>query len=237
MKRVLIVDTGRPPRRVVSRWGPFPTWFERLLLPRVGVEVADATAPLPSASGFDGVLLTGSPASVTAETPWMLSLAHWSLAAARDRPVLGVCFGHQLLGRALGARVEPNPRGPECGVRTVTLTGAGQADPLFDGLPASFLAPEFHEDHVSRLPPGAILLAHGAATPVEAFAAGEGLRSVQFHPEFDPGRGRSMTEAGRSWLDAKRPGTCSAALATIRPTPLAERVLGNWLTHFVGAGG
>jgi len=58
----------------------------------------------------------------------------------RDRPVLGVCFGHQLLGWALGDVVERNPAGPECGVRTVTLTAAGVADPLFAGLPPSFLS-------------------------------------------------------------------------------------------------
>lgn len=233
VKRILMVRTGRPPAAVASRFGDFGAWFERLLAPRVAVVVADATAPLPLASRFDGILLTGSLASVTERSPWMVALGHWSLAAAASRPVLGVCFGHQLLGWALGARVERNPRGPEVGTRTVTLTGAGRADPIFAGLPPSFLAPEAHEDHVSRVPPGALLLASSSGTPVEAFAVGATIRAVQFHPEFDVPRARAVVTADGPMLVRAGPGACAFAHGTVRPTPDAERVLDNWLTHFV----
>jgi GMP synthase (glutamine-hydrolysing) len=235
VKRILVVRTGRPSAAVASRFGDFGAWFERLLAPSAAVEQADATAPLPLASRFDGILLTGSLASVTERAPWMTALGHWSLAAASARPVLGVCFGHQLLAWALGARVERNPRGPEVGSRTVTLTAAGIADPLFTGLPRSFLAPEAHEDHVARVPPGARLLASGPRTPVEAFAAGETIRAVQFHPEFDPPRSRAIVTADRAMLARSGPGGCSVAQGSVRPTPAAERVLENWLTRFVGA--
>ena len=234
-KRILLLRTGRPSPAVALRFGGFDDWFGRSLSRRAAIEVADATAPLPSPSGFDGVLLTGSLASVTEHAPWMHSLAHWALSAARDRPLLSVCFGHQLLGWALGGCVERNPSGPECGARTVELTAAGLADPLFSGLPSRFLAPEAHEDHVRAAPPGARLLARSARTPVEAFAAGEHLRAVQFHPEFDAARGHATVTASRAMLDSARPGGCSAAHATVRETPLAARVLENWLTGFVGA--
>jgi GMP synthase (glutamine-hydrolysing) len=234
-KRILIVRTGRPSEPVARRFGGFEDWFGRLVSPRVDVEVADAAAPLPAFSPFDGILLTGSLASVTERAPWMHALAHWSLAAARARPLLGVCFGHQLLGWALGGRVERNPSGPECGTRTVTLTAAGRADPLFDGLPPRFLAPEAHEDHVRAAPPGARLLATGARTPVEAFAWGDTLRAVQFHPEFDEGRSHATVSASRAMLNLARPGGCSIAHGTIRATPVAAQVLDNWLTGFVGA--
>jgi GMP synthase (glutamine-hydrolysing) len=234
-KRILVVRTGRPSELVALRFGGFDAWFHRLFAPRTEVEVADAAAPLPAPARFDGILLTGSLASVTERAPWMQALAHWSLAAARERPVLGVCFGHQLLGWALGGRVERNPRGPDAGSRAVTLTALGAADPLFSGLPATFLAPEAHEDHVAAVPPGARLLASSARTPVEAFAAGDHLRAVQFHPEFDVARSRATVTASRRMLSTARPGGCSSALATVRPTPLAERVLSNWLEAYVGA--
>jgi GMP synthase (glutamine-hydrolysing) len=234
-KRILIVRTGRPSEPVARRFGGFEAWFGRIVSSRVDVEVADAAAPLPGFFPFDGILLTGSLASVTERAPWMQSLAHWSLAAARERPVLGVCFGHQLLGWALGGRVERNPAGPECGSRTVTLTAAGRADALFDGLPPRFLAPEAHEDHVRAAPPGARLLADSARTPVEAFAWGDTLRAVQFHPEFDEGRSHATATASRAMLNLARPGGCSIAHGTIRATPIAARVLDNWLTRFVGA--
>ncbi len=232
--RVLVLRTGRPTAPVTARLGAFDAWFERLLLPRVAVDVADATAPLPPAARFDGIVLTGSLASVTERAPWMTALAHWSLSAAARRPVLGVCFGHQLLGWALGARVERNPRGPDCGARAVTLTALGADDPLFRGLPGTFLAPEAHEDHVAAVPPGARLLARSDHTPVEAFAAGGTIRAVQFHPEFDAARSAAIAAAGRVMLNAARPGGASLALGAVRPTPLAERVLANWLDGFVG---
>lgn len=233
-KRILIVRTGRPSPSVTLSHGDFAAWFQRLLAPGAVIELADAEAPLPSPSPYDGILLTGSLASVTDRTQWMTALAHWSLAAAGHRPVLGVCFGHQLLGWALGGRVERNPRGPDAGSRAVTLTALGAADPLFTGLPTTFLAPEAHEDHVAAVPPGARLLASSAQTPVESFAAGDHIRAVQFHPEFDVARSRAIVSASRRMLSLARPGGCSRSLGTVQPTPFAERVLANWLDGFVG---
>jgi len=235
VKRVLVVRTGRPHAAVEARLGEFGGWFDRLLAPRVEVEQADARAPLPPPARYDGIVLTGSPDSVTAWAPWMEAAALWSLAAARSRPVLGVCFGHQLLGRALGARVERNPRGPEAGTTLVHLTSAGRADPLFAGLPADLPVQQAHGDHLAALPPGAVLLAWNGRTPVQAFAAGDAIRAVQFHPEFDAARCRAITERDRALLDAARPDGCSRALGTLRETPGAERLLANWLAGFVGA--
>jgi GMP synthase (glutamine-hydrolysing) len=235
MRRILVVRTGEPPAAVSARLGGFGGWFGRLLAPRAEVELADARAPLPPPGGYDGVVLTGSLDSVTAWAPWMEATALWCLGAARGRPVLGVCFGHQLLGRALGARVERNPRGPEAGTAEVILTGDGLADPLFAGLPARLPVQQAHQDHVASVPPGAVRLAWNDRTPVQAFAAGDTIRAVQFHPEFDAVRCRAVTEHDRPALDAARPGGCSGALGSIRETPAAERILANWLERFVGA--
>ncbi|HEY5998341.1 MAG TPA: hypothetical protein VI078_03460, partial [bacterium] len=73
------------------------------------------------------------------------------------------------------------------------------------------------------------LLASSARTPVEAFAAGDHLRAVQFHPEFDAARSRATIAASRRMLSAARPGGCSAALGTVRATPWAAQVLENWI--------
>lgn len=236
MKRVLIVRTGAPPAPVSMRWGGFGEWFGRLLSSGCAEpEVLDARAPLPPAGRYDGVILTGSLDSVTTWTPWMQATAAWALAAARSRPVLGVCFGHQLLARALGARVERNPRGPEAGTVHVAVTDAGRSDPLFRGLPHRLHVQAAHEDHVAWLPAGAVRLAWNERTPVQAFAAGDAIRAVQFHPEFDAARCRSVTESSHATLDERVPGGCSAALGSIRETPAAERVLENWVSAFVGA--
>ncbi len=235
MKRVLVVRTGRPHAPVAARLGGFEAWFGRHLTPAVALEVADARAPLPPPGRYDGVLLTGSLDSVTAWSPWMEATALWALAAARTTQVLGVCFGHQLLGRALGARVERNPRGPEVGTATVHLTEAGLADPLFAGLPRRLAVQESHQDHLASLPPGALLLAWNHRTPVQAFAAGPNLRAVQFHPEFDAERCRALAERCGPLLAAASAGGASQALGTIRETPEASRVLTQWLERCVGA--
>lgn len=235
MKHVLIVRTGSAPPEVRRRFGDMSDWFASALSPRARSAAVDAElGRLPGAEGFDGVVVTGSMKSVTSPEPWMDALGAWLLSAAQSRPVLGVCFGHQLLAKALGGRVERHPRGPEAGTAEVLLTEDGQRDPLFAGLPHRFSAQEAHEDHVPELPPGAVLLAQNRHAPLQAFAHGPRLRAVQFHPEFDAERSRAMLEACRSWLDGAGPGFADAALASIRETPEASRVLGNWLDAYVG---
>ncbi len=234
---MLVVRTGSAPPEVVARHGDFVAWFAEGLAP-AGVEVAAADAVpgggLPDPAAADGVVVTGSLASVTAPEPWMDALGAWLLRAADRIPVLGVCFGHQLLAHALGGAVERNPRGPESGTVEVGLTPAGRRDPLFAGAPEPLLVQQSHEDHVPAPPPGAVLLAGNAHTPVQAFAHGPRLRAVQFHPEFDAARSRAICEAERALLDAARPGLAAAAAATIRPTPGAADLLVRWARAYLG---
>jgi GMP synthase (glutamine-hydrolysing) len=234
MKRVLVVRTGSAPAAVLAAHGDFTAWFAELLAPRAEVAIADAVAgALPDARDAGGVVVTGSIDSVTTPEPWMDALGSWLLAAARARPVLGVCFGHQLLARALGGRVERHGGGPEAGTVEVELTDAGRRDPLFAGLPARLAVQQGHEDHVPEPPPGAVLLARNGHAPVQAFAHGARIRAVQFHPEFNAARTRAFVEADRAWLDRVRPGRAEEALASIRETPEAARVLVNWVDAFV----
>jgi GMP synthase (glutamine-hydrolysing) len=235
MQRILIVRTGSPSPGARRRFGDFVDWFERLLSPEVMVADAIHEDRYPTLDRVGGVLVTGSLASVTAPEPWMDRLGSWLLEVARSRPVLGVSFGHQLLARALGGAVERDPGGPEVGTRQVELTPEGRRDPLFSGLQSPLLVQASHEDHVAALPPGATLLARNGHSPVQAFAVGPNVRGVQFHPEFDAPRSRALCEEARTSLDSARPGLADAALASIRETPGAERVLANWVRVYVGA--
>jgi GMP synthase (glutamine-hydrolysing) len=236
MRRVLILQAGSADPEVRARRGDYPEWFARHLAPRVEVRVVRPYQErIPPLAPFHGVLMTGSPDSVTAPEPWMDDAAAYMLAAARTRPVLGVCFGHQLLARALGGRVERNPRGREAGTVEVHLTEAGTRDPLFAGTPRTLLVQETHADHVVELPSEAALLAGNDFSPVQAFGVGEGIRCVQFHPEMDAERARLVGETRRQIFDAEAPGGSVAVLASIRVTPEADRCLLNWLERFVGA--
>ena len=81
------------------------------------------------------------------------------------------------------------------------------------------------------------MLATNAMSPVQAYAVGDALRCVQFHPEIDAERSRFLNEARQKLLDQQAPGGACAVLGSIRVTPDGERVLANWLTRFVGAPG
>jgi GMP synthase (glutamine-hydrolysing) len=220
---------------VVRRFGDFPEWSARPLAPLVRLRVVQPYAErLPSLADLDGILVTGSLASVTRPEPWMDDAARFLRDATRSLPVLGVCFGHQLLAWALGGRVERNPAGLEAGTGEVRLTAAGRRNPLFAGMPDRISAQQMHEDHVPVPPPGATLLAEGAMTPVQAFASGRAC-GIQFHPELEPRVVRCLVERDRGAVEAHVPGGAEAVLASIRETPDAARVLHNWAVGLVGA--
>lgn len=235
MRRILVVRAGSPTPEALRRFGDFSEWFERLLAPEVVVIDAVRGEPFPGMDRIGGVIVTGSAESLTEPRPWMERTGRWLLAVARSTPVLGVCFGHQLLAAALGGVVERQPGGPEVGTGDVELTAAGRRDPLFAGVESPLLVQQNHEDHVPAPPPGAEVLARNDRSPVQAFAHGPNVRAVQFHPEFNAQRNRALCRESRAALEAVRPGLTEAALSSIRETPAAERVLANWVRAYVGA--
>ena len=101
-----------------------------------------------------------------------------------DFPFLGACYGTGILGSCQGAVI--GRRYPEsAGIVRVTLTPAGQQDPLLGGLPAAFDAFTGHKEAVSALPPHAVLLARSPNCPVQAFRVGSNVYATQFHPELN----------------------------------------------------
>jgi GMP synthase (glutamine-hydrolysing) len=192
---ILVIKTGTTEPTVVATHGDYDDWFQahfRIKGVRSTLCRAFLGEALPDPRGFDGVLLTGSPASVRDQESWMPALGDWTLEAAAARcPVLAVCFGHQLVGEALGGFVEPNPAGVETGTIQVALTKEGREDPLFRGLGSSFSAQSTHRDVLVR-PPSATLLASTENTLWQAFGWGNYLRAVQFHPEIPPAALRDL---------------------------------------------
>jgi GMP synthase (glutamine-hydrolysing) len=101
-----------------------------------------------------------------------------------DFPFLGACYGVGALGSHQGGVIDRRYAEPVGTVR-VTLTAAGQGDPLLEELPAEFEAFTGHKEAVSELPGHAVLLATSAACPVQAFRVGANAYATQFHPELD----------------------------------------------------
>jgi GMP synthase (glutamine-hydrolysing) len=228
MKPLLIAKTGGTFPDFARRHGDFEAWFARGLgLPRQRLHVVAAhrEEALPGFGGISGVVITGSHAMVTDRALWSETLAAWLAGAvASGLPVLGVCFGHQLLAHALGGRVDYHPAGPEVGTVTVELTPAARDDVLLGALPAAFAAHATHAQSVLDLPPGAVHLAGNAYEPHHAFRVGRWAWGIQFHPEFD-------TEVMCTYAKArKHRGDCpacdwDAVLSSVRETPESAGVL------------
>jgi GMP synthase (glutamine-hydrolysing) len=169
-----------------------------------------ADGPVP----YDGVVVTGSRVSAYDDEQWIHDTREW-VAAAHDRglPILGVCFGHQLLAEALGGTVEAmgdreTKAGFEIGYRTVERTAE---TPLLAGLDDEFTVFTTHGDAVTDLPPGAEAFAENDYG-VHGFRVGHAF-GVQFHPEYDEQTAREVTE-GKAFLGEER---IESVLAGITP--------------------
>lgn len=185
-RQVLLIKTGGTIKKITPLYEDFENWFalHTGLKNFMQVDVFRGQ-PLPAHASVAGVIVTGSAAMVSARADWSEYTASW-LAGAVERgvPVLGVCYGHQLLAHALGGRVGPNPRGRQIGTVHAQLTPDGQQDRLLRHLPASFAAQSSHVEAVLELPAGAIRLARSPRDDNFAIRYGEPAWGVQFHPEF-----------------------------------------------------
>jgi GMP synthase-like glutamine amidotransferase len=154
----------------------------------VEIEYADlynANSPYPQPDAFHALLFMGGPMSVNDPLPYLqFETQSISQAVKRNQPVLGICLGSQLIAKALGARVYPN-RQKEIGWYDVNLTGGGQNDPLFNGLPRTNSLFHWHGETFD-LPAGATLLASSELCRHQAFRIGNFTYALQFHLEVTP---------------------------------------------------
>lgn len=189
MKSILIVKAGCTYPDMAARYGDFEDWFiARMDRSAAPIETVSPFAgeSLPSAASFGGIIVTGSHDMVTEKHPWSEKTAGWVKQAVEAKiPVLGVCYGHQLLAHALGGVVGDNPNGKELGTVRISLNDHGRRNLLFDETPGNFAAHACHSQSVLQLPTGATLLASSAMDPHHAFSFGKQAWGVQFHPEFN----------------------------------------------------
>jgi len=207
MTRVLVVKTGSTLPAIRARRGDFETWIAQGMgLAPDAIDVVDVStgAALPRPDAPAGIVVTGSSAMVSAREPWSERTGAWLAdAVGAGTPVLGICYGHQLLAHALGGRVAKNPRGREIGTIQLRLAPDAKQDALLGALPARTRAHTTHLESVLELPPGARWLAESDADPNQAFALGARAWGVQFHPEFDADVIRGYIEGRRDALLAE----------------------------------
>ena len=154
-------------------------------------------APLPADLDLDdyaGVIVGGGPGCVSdrpedkTPTEARAEDAVMGLMPAitgRDLPFLGCCYGIGILAAHLGAPVSKARYGEPVGAVECTLTDAGRADPLMDGLPDRFGAFVGHKEAVQALPEDCVHLAASAPCPFQMIRYKSNVYATQFHPEAD----------------------------------------------------
>jgi GMP synthase (glutamine-hydrolysing) len=203
---IVVIKTGRTYDQLAHQRGDFEDWTARGLgVAPPSLEIIDVEAGqrLPRPGEIASAVITGSHSMVTDGQSWVESLAKWLRRLVEaEVPILGVCYGHQLLGHALGGRVGFHPDGPEVGTVEVDLLQEGESDPLLRGMPNRFRAHATHAQSVLALPDGAVLLARTAHEAHAAFRAGPCAWGVQFHPEYDEEIMRHYVREQRETLQA-----------------------------------
>ncbi|CAM0875409.1 unnamed protein product [Alopecurus aequalis] len=137
------------------------------------------------AAALDGFVISGSCSDAHSDDPWILALIELIRTQhAAGKRILGVCFGHQILCRALGGRTGRSAKGWDIGVSCMhpNTAAARLFAPL--KLPVHMPIIEFHQDEVWELPPDAEVLARSDKTRVEMFRLGDRVMGVQGHPEY-----------------------------------------------------
>lgn len=232
--QVTIIETGRAPGRLGEDFPRYPGMFMSLL----GAADADftfATAALPDGealpepSACEAVLITGSPFGVYDSTPWMDPLRNFIRGVfAAKRPMIGVCFGHQVIADAMGGDVRKSPKGWGVGRHVYEVTGKRD---WMAGAGASVALSVSHQDQVITPPAGAATLARSAHTDHAMLAYTDApVMSLQGHPEFSDDFVAQLYAArrGKSLTDAQVDG----AIASLN-SPVDSVLVGQWMARFL----
>lgn len=227
-----ILETGAPPADLKDRFGSYGDMFRRLLGPNYRYSCYDVRAgKLPDPAGsHDAYLISGSASGVYDGDPWIEALKTFIRELSGRTPLVGICFGHQIMAEAYGGRVTKSPKGWGVGLHSYEIKH--RAAWMNSERAPTLSIPVSHQDQVIELPQGATVLAASEFTPYAVIEYPE-RRAISFqgHPEFSP-------EYAAALIDLRR-GTryqqdfADAAVASLQKPSDAQRVAG-WVRNFLG---
>jgi GMP synthase (glutamine-hydrolysing) len=232
MKAIYIIKTGDTFEHIKAKYGDFEDWILKhitnssLEIKTINVQEDE---PLPSIKECAGVIITGSHAMVSDELAWSIKLEKYLVDLQKDQiPILGICYGHQLLAKALGGESKDNPKGKEVGTAVISFTCKDCDDRLFSTVPTTFWAHTTHAQTAEVLPPGSVSFASSRLDNNHIVKFAKNVWGVQFHPEFDEEIMKEYIKAQKEIL--KKEGmNVQKLLEAVKPTPWANSVLDNFI--------
>lgn len=245
MKKITlgILETGVPPQEYREQHGSYPDMFSELLAASDAhlnckyFHVLEGDIPA-SPQQCDAWLITGSKFGVYEDHSWIPKLeALIQQAYTQDVPVVGICFGHQLIAQALGGKVVKSDKGWSLGVSEYQIDSAPNWQSLLSQngadrpVEAAFSIQAYHQDQVVELPKDTQVLASSTFCPYAALSFNDRAISFQGHPEFAADYTKKLLTNRR---DLKLlPNALSNQAIEHIDKPVQRQQVADWICNFL----
>jgi len=232
--KIGILEAGLLRDELADRFDPYPVMFERFL-GRAGrdlefVAYSPVRGQMPeSIFECDGWLISGSRYGVYDQLEWMIPLQDFVRELAHAAvPLVGVCFGHQIIAEALGGKVVKSDKGWGVGVQRYRID---QRQSWMRDHPPSIGLYAYHQDQIVTCPESATVFSGSDFCPFAGLSYGDSIISVQAHPEFEETYERALLELfGGNIIPAE---VAQAALAEMDAGASADtQLLADWFAEF-----
>lgn len=232
--KIGILEAGLIRDELADRFDPYPAMYARFLglagrdleFDAVSVVRGEVAA---SIHDCDGWLITGSRHGVYENLDWMTPLQEFIRELAEARvPLVGICFGHQIIAQALGGNVVKSDKGWGVGLHRYRID---QARIWMEARPQHTSLYAFHQDQVIELPESAQVFASSEFCPYAGLSYGDSIISVQAHPEFEEAYMTALLDQyGGSIVPIE---IANAARESMAGGQRADtQMLANWIAEF-----
>ncbi len=230
--KIGILETGESSAEF-KRHGSYADCFKRMLSTTSGTfsyntyQAHNGETP-PAPDACNAYLITGSASSVLDPDPWIKSLSKFLIGASLQRPIVGICFGHQLLHQTFGGKVEQSDKGWGIGVHEYDVAQCAKwMKPCIDrvGLMVS------HMDQVVQPAKNTSVFASSDFCPYAITTISENILTLQAHPEHTAEYAKDLYGSRRERIGSTH---VDAAISSLQK-PIHGSTVAEWIAQFITA--